>query len=141
MNCVILIIGDTMKKNGYTLVEVLAVIIILGLLTAVIIPTVDAILESNKEKAYQIQIDLLLDGLENWGASNAFSLPTEEGETLVKKVGELKQDGFLDNELVNPKNSKCISNELELIITRKNNKYIYSVKDNELIDGPDSDCK
>lgn len=130
-----------MKKNGYTLVEVLAVIIILSLLTAVIIPTVDAIIESNKEKAYQIQVDLLLDGLENWGASNAFDLPTDEGETLVKKVGELKQEGFLDKELVNPKNSKCISNDLELIITRKNNKYVYSIKEDKILDGPDTDCK
>lgn len=130
-----------MKKNGYTLVEVLAVIIILSLLTAVIIPTVDSILESNKEKSYQIQIDLLLDGLENWGASNAFSLPTEENESISKKVGELKKEGFLDKELVNPKTNKCISNDMKLTITKKNNKYIYTIKDDKIIDGPDSDCK
>ena len=130
-----------MKKNGYTLVEVLAVIIILGLLTAVIIPTVDAILESNKEKTYQLQIDMMLDALEDWGASNVFSLPTENGESLSKTVGELKSEGFLEKELLNPKNNKCVSNEMELTITKKNNKYVYTIKDNKIVDGPDSDCK
>ena len=88
-----------MKHNGYTLIELLAVIVILGLLTALIIPTIDAILDSNKEKAYNIQVDLILSKLEEWGAANAFKLPTEEGGTQVKTVGELKSEGFLEKDL------------------------------------------
>lgn len=129
-----------MKHNGYTLIELLAVIVILGLLTAIIIPTIDAILDSNKEKAYNIQVDLILSKLEEWGAANAFKLPTEEGGTQVKTVGELKSEGFLEKDLRNPKNDACISNDLELMITRKNNKYVYSIVGEKIIDGSESDC-
>lgn len=130
-----------MKNKGYTLVEVLAVIVILGLLVAIIVPTLDSVIDSNKKRSYDLQVKLLLTGLEEWGAANVFKLPENEGEFLIKKVGELKKEGFLDNDLRNPITDSCISNDLELMIVRKNNKYVYSLVDEEMIDGSESDCE
>ena len=47
---------NKMKKKGFTLVELLAVIILLGLLTFVVMPSVIGFIKEAKEKSYQQQL-------------------------------------------------------------------------------------
>ena len=44
-----------MKHKGFTLVEILAVITIIGILALITIPTVDSIIKSSKNDAYEVQ--------------------------------------------------------------------------------------
>ena len=118
--------GDDMKK-AFTLVELLAVITIIGVLSLIIIPNVNNIIKDSKNKTYEIQLDLILTNLENWAADNIFSLPSNEGEYVTITLGELKTKGYSDIEIRNPKNDMCFSNEMVLKVTKKNNKYDYSV--------------
>ena len=46
---------DNMKKNGFTLVELLVVIILLGLIVTLFIPNVIKILKQNNTKIYKIK--------------------------------------------------------------------------------------
>ena len=48
-----------MNKKGFTLVELLAVIILLGLLTFVVVPSVIGFIKEAKEKSYQQQLSNL----------------------------------------------------------------------------------
>lgn len=48
-----------MKRNGFTLVEILAVIVIIALLMILTIPNILKISRSTKEKAYETKIDLI----------------------------------------------------------------------------------
>ena len=50
---------NKMKKKGFTLVELLAVIILLGLLTFVVMPSVIGFIKEAKEKSYQQQLSNL----------------------------------------------------------------------------------
>ena len=43
-------------KKGFTLVELLAVITLLGLLSLIVVPVVDKIIKDNKEKLYQTML-------------------------------------------------------------------------------------
>lgn len=52
-----------MKKNGFTLVELLAVIIILGLLALLIVPKVNSIVKKSKVKSYEVSINNLVKSL------------------------------------------------------------------------------
>lgn len=52
-----------MKKNGFTLVELLAVIIILGLLALLIVPKVNSIVKESKVKSYEVSINNLVKSL------------------------------------------------------------------------------
>lgn len=121
-----------MKNKGFTLVEILAVITIIALLSLILIPSIDAIIKSSKEDTYKIQVNLILGGLENWAANNVFKLPSEEDDSMTITLGDLKKAGFVDVEVRNPKTDECFSNDLVLKITKKNNKYKYEIDESTL---------
>lgn len=121
-----------MKNKGFTLVEILAVITIIGLLSLIVIPSIDAIIKSSKEDTYDVQINLILAGLENWAADNVFELPSVEDTTKTITLGQLKTSGFIDVDVRNPKTDECFSNDIVLKITKKNNKYKYEVDESTI---------
>ena len=121
------------RKNGFTLVELLAVVILLGLIATIVTPVVRTMLKDSKQKLYEEQIVLIEEGLKSWASSNIFLLP-EENDTIKLSLGQLKQAGFLEIKIKNPTNSKCFSNEINLKIVSYNNSYIYEVEDINSID-------
>lgn len=58
------------KKNGFTLVELLAVIILIGLLMALVIPSALKLSSKVKERAYATKIDLIEAAAKSYGQSN-----------------------------------------------------------------------
>lgn len=59
-----------MKKNGFTLVELLAVIVLLTLLMAIAVPSAFKLNSKVKGKAYITKIDLIEQAANNYGQSN-----------------------------------------------------------------------
>lgn len=116
-----------MKKNGFTLVELLAVITILGIMSLIAAPTVERITKENKEKIYQTQLDNIVLALKNWATDNKELLPTKKSEVLTLTLGSLKADGYLEYELKDPKNNKCFDNDMILLITKEEKNYDYKI--------------
>lgn len=130
------------SKKGFTLVEVLAVITIIGILALISVPTIDSIIRSSKEDAYEDQKKVILDSAKSWAAKNVMSLPIDEGEEKIITLGKLKEDGMITVEVRNPINDKCISNDTEIVIKRENNNYTYKFKDESKIQFTESkDCR
>ena len=57
---------DNMKKNGFTLVELLVVIILLGLIVTLFIPNVIKILKQNNTKIYKIKENELVNACNDY---------------------------------------------------------------------------
>ncbi len=67
----IIIVGDSMrKKNGFTLVELLAVIVLIALLLVIAVPNALKMSSRVKEKAYDTKVDLIEQAAKNYGQSN-----------------------------------------------------------------------
>ena len=115
-------------KKGFTLVEMLAVITLLGLLALVIIPASEAIIKNSKNDSYNIQIQNIKNAMKNYASSNAFNMPTANGDYVELTLGDLKREGFLEKEFINPKNEKCFSDNIVLRITRVKNNYEYTIE-------------
>ncbi len=115
------------KENAFTLVEMLTAVIILGLISIIIVPTVERATNRAREELYKIQINNIRDGAKNWGAKNFILLPESEGEIITLTLGQLKVGGFVDNDIKNPRSRKYFPNDMEIVITNVFNDYEYKV--------------
>lgn len=128
-----------MNKKAFTLVELLAVIIILGVIAVIIVPTTEKALKDSKEKVYESQKLSLITSLKDWKLDNNDLFYDNDSVTVT--LGELKEQGYVEYDVKNPKTDECISNDLQFAVTKKGKQYTYSIVGDELIDGNYTDCE
>lgn len=85
-------------NKGFTLVELLAVVIILGILGLITVPTVSTIIDSSKERAKTAQIEEVKKAAKNWVADNLSSI--SEDKTTYVSITTLIETGFIEAEEV-----------------------------------------
>lgn len=114
-------------KKGFTLVEIIAVVIILGILGLVGTLAISGTLQKNRTKLYETQIHNIEESAKIWAGKNVFSLPETDGEYITITLGFLKQEGLVEQDITNPLTDEKFSNDLIITITRENNGYTYKV--------------
>lgn len=112
-------------KKGFTLIELMAVIIILGIVGLIVFPTAVSSINNSKKKLYIEQVNQILTASDNWATKNINSLPNE-GETKILTVTDLKTAGLLKNESIkNPlDSSKEMSANIIIYYDSEYNQYI-----------------
>ena len=120
-----------MKKNknspGFTLAELIGIIVILAVIALISITSVTNIMKENTEKLYQIQLDNIITSAKTWASSHVFELPENDGEYIELTLLQLKQAGFVDEDITNPKTEELFSDNLKVRITKVDNNYKYEI--------------
>ena len=112
-----------MKNKGFTLSELLGVIVIISIILLLIMIPITKNIQRGSETIHESQIKLIELGVENWMSDNASSLPQKDGEKITITVGTLKQEGLLDMDIKDPVTGECIPNNTEVTITNQSGKY------------------
>lgn len=116
------------KEYGFTLAELLAVVIILGIIISITIPVVTNQIDKYRKKLCITQYENILNAARAYGADNISSLSTS-GENTVT-LSNLKRSGYIENkEIQNPVDKSIIQDTLTIKITNKGTtkvKYDYS---------------
>ena len=68
-----------MKKNGFTLVELLAILVVLGLLSVLIVPKVVNSIKDSKKKSYEVSVNNLVDALNSMAIDKKTTLTPFDG--------------------------------------------------------------
>ena len=110
-------------KKGFTLVEMMAVIIILAIVATITFPIVSQSIEKNREKLYYSQLDEIKLNAEKWAYSNLDLLPTVEDEMITITLQNLKEGGFVALDIRDPRTNELLPNDLKITITFRNNNY------------------
>ncbi|WP_461831241.1 type II secretion system major pseudopilin GspG [Aquifex sp.] len=73
-------------RRGFTLIEVLVVLIILGLIAALIVPKITSRVDETRIKTTKLQLKAIKNALEQFKLDNGFYPTTEQGlKALVEK--------------------------------------------------------
>jgi len=123
------IVGEIMKKtNGFTLVEMIATIVILAIIIAIAVPTLKNVVDGSKDKAYEILIENIEVASRDWGGDNSVLLPTEFSSTKYIKLETIQAAGYIDTELKDPRNNRVITGCIKITYDKdkKQNKYDYT---------------
>lgn len=119
-----------MKNNkGFTLVELMAVIVVLALIITIAVPSAISISHKIKLKMYATKVDMIIDSAKLYGQDNPSSLKSNENacsssdltvQTLID-TGYIKKDDIDNGKVLNPIDNSPM-NTYTLCVYKKNNR-------------------
>lgn len=105
-----------MNNRGFTLIELMAVITILVVLSLIIVPIVDKNVKRSKDDMYKIQIENIRMAGVGYFSDNINSRPVINDYCSVS-LDTLVSDGYINDDVTNPKTGESFG---ELYIQIKN---------------------
>ncbi len=114
-------------QKGFTMVELLVVIVIVALLVVLVVPMITAVIDNSRSRLLVIQIQNIEEATATWAVDNTEELPTENGHSITITLGDLKDGGYLEDEVINPTNNQPFPNDLIIEIEMIRNSYRYNV--------------
>lgn len=115
------------RSNGFTLVELLAVIIIIGLLGLVAYPAIEKVITGAREDLAESQETTIINGAKNFMADHPYSIPKNDGDELTISLCQLKMGIYVDSKIVDTKTDKMYDCKTKIIVSNNNNKYEYRI--------------
>ncbi len=109
-----------MNKKGFTLAELLAVIVVLAIVSTLAVISVNRVVESGKKGVYQNLETSLKGGTENYFIANTSHLPAVNGNKSITYT-ELLKGNYID-EFEDPKGGDCSSSYV--IVSRTMDKGV-----------------
>ena len=110
-----------MNKKGFTLVELLAVIIILAIIATISVPSTLNVINYTKEKACEEQVKMIEDAAKRWASDN----PMDSRSYI--EITTLQSEGYLDKseKLLNPKTRGEMKGIVNIYKDEVYNQYTY----------------
>ncbi|MCI9280825.1 MAG: type II secretion system protein [Bacilli bacterium] len=126
------------NKKGFTLIEILCVIVIIGILSVIATISIVNLSSKSKDNLYCAKIDLIENIAESYGIKYELELNNSNElyngyKSLKIKVNTLVDAGKLDpdkkNDVINPKDN-TVMNDIDIILYLKNNQIKAEIPNN-----------
>lgn len=117
-----------MRKNGFTLVEIISILVVLAMIMLIVLPNLLSTLNKTEEKNYEEFIKSLNLASELYVEknSNLYNL-ANSGDEAVILLGYLIDDGLVNYKIVNPKTEERIHREDKIrIVVQSDLRRIYT---------------
>ncbi len=122
-----------MKKQGFTLVELLAAIVIMGVIALIVFPSVSSYITKSRNKSYNIQVDLLEKAAKKWVVEHNQELSKLDEYHLNNinlTITTLKREEYIeDSYITNPKTRKIMSGCVVANYNGNDNQYEFKYYD------------
>lgn len=115
-------------KKGFTLVELLGVIVILAIISMIAVPLIDRSINKSDEDLYNTQINQIVKAAKNYYAEpeNIDGLPQNDEDSVTVTLEALQKGGYLPTEVDNPKTGEPFNPTLSYVtVTKKGNHFEY----------------
>lgn len=81
------------KKNGYTYIDILMIIVVLGLVTLFTVPKLSHAFENNKDTLYNESLELYLNQATRYG--NTIKDEVKENNSYIVSIKDLVDKGYI----------------------------------------------
>ena len=116
------------RKKGFTLVELLAVLVILGIVLAIVATNVFGILQESKDDSYDTQIEMLKQSTKEYVSDNKTKL-FKESDTICVSIYDLYKNKYITEIPEDPRNGKDFSEYLGFIAEKDGENITYTLTD------------
>lgn len=113
-------------KKGFTLIEILAVIIILAIVLTLVSTNVLNIISSSREKTYNEQLNSLKKLSQQYATEFYNDLTWSSNQTTIT-LDQLINAGYLEENIINAKTGESICSTSTIEITDTNGVYTYEI--------------
>ncbi len=126
------------NKKGFTLIEILCVIVIIGILSVIATVSIVNLSSKSKNNLYCAKIELIENIAESYGIKYELELNNSNElyngyKSLKIKVNTLVMAGKLEpdkgNDVINPKDN-TVMNDIDIILYLKNNQIKAEIPNN-----------
>ena len=108
-----------MKKNAFTLVELIAVIVLLCIIVLISFPALTNVIKGGEEKNKEEALNTIYMAAENYLMANYDDYNIDKvGDTTHIYITDLMNNNYLNTDTVNPNNDSSFSNKDVVKITR-----------------------
>lgn len=115
-----------MKRRGFTLVELLAVMIILVVLSTIVIPSVYSMIKSSKDKSYEILISSFEENTRLYASRYREEVENNLDlyDSYIITLNDLKEDNLLKTPVIDPRTDEIIGLDKTIIITKEDDNTL-----------------
>ena len=114
------------KNKGFSLVELLAVIVILGLLATIGIVATTSLVDKAKKDKMDTQKNTVTMSAQTYMQNNKNLVPKIIGETKVIRVSDLRKMNYLTEDIKNEKGESCMEKSYVRVYKLSNTEYTYT---------------
>lgn len=116
-----------MNKKGFTLVELLAVIVILAVILTIAVPNMFKIIDKSKQDSYDNQVLMIIDAAKNYVVNESKVVTTEE-PLCIDVTDQLVGENYLDEMPKDPRDGTVMAGSVAVTVDA-NDKYDYEYND------------
>ena len=118
------------EKNGFTLVELLAVIVVMAIIAAIGYASVSSVLGTSKDELYKQQVSQLIKAAKQWSIENIDQLPTSQTDSFSVTVQQLKEAGNISAFPEDPRNGNIMDGQINISCSNSScNDYNYEYQE------------
>ncbi len=128
-------------KKGFTLAELIGVLVVLALIAMIAVPSVTKTIKENKSKVCVIQFNNIIEEAKGWASNNIDKLPINSGDKIEISFNDLAKYGYSEDNIIDPITKKQFSDSWHIVVEKINNRLEYKIYNyTEWID-PEKYCK
>ena len=120
------------RKNGFTLVELIAIILILSIILTVSFTSLSKTIENSNNQEYQTLINNIEMATENYvnlpGIYREVDEKLKNGGSYEVNITDLISAGIIDETPINPKSKKRMESGKIIVSKNSNNELMYKVE-------------
>lgn len=123
-------------KKGFTLVELLGVLIVLALVALIAIPSIINVIRDSRESTYKQQLKTITNLAERWETENSYEVDKaiDTNGYFYVSIQRLKEDGYLkSDDVIDARTNTTITGGIAILNDSANNQYTYEYTGENLV--------